>query len=221
MTNVTASASGGTRQLRRVQRLLLADDDDVTASASGGTGNSYGVYNTNSSPTMTDVTASASGGTDSYGVYNNSSSPTMTNVTASASGGTIHNYGVYNNASSPTMTDVTASASGGSYNYGVFNYQSSPTMTDVTASGSGAASSVTFGQHDDVSHGVYRPDDFLADDDERHRQRFGRIRRQLRRVQLRPGGSLHRAGEQLADQRRHQHHHATIPNSPRASAPRC
>ena len=43
---------------------------DVTATATGGT-NSYGVCNrSSSSPSMTDVTATATGGTNSYGVRN-------------------------------------------------------------------------------------------------------------------------------------------------------
>ena len=78
---------------------------NVTATASGGTTN-YGVYNySSSSPTMDNVTATASGGTTyNYGVRNSSSSPTMNNVTATASGGTS-NYGVYNSSSSPTIRD--------------------------------------------------------------------------------------------------------------------
>ena len=94
---------------------------NVTATASGGTYH-YGVFNTSSSsPTMTNVTATASGGTNNYGVYDNdSSSPTMTNVTATASGGTS-SYGVYNiSSSSPTMTNVTATGKSGTANYGLY-----------------------------------------------------------------------------------------------------
>jgi hypothetical protein len=102
---------------------------NVTASASGGSGSyNYAVTNSfQSFPTMTNVTASASGGMHSYGVYNNNSSPTMTNVTASASGGTESN-GVNNLSSSPTMTNVTASASGGTNNYGVYSFSSGTIM---------------------------------------------------------------------------------------------
>ncbi len=75
---------------------------NVTATASGGT-STYGIYNGASSPIMTNVTASASGGINiNYGVYNNSSSPIMTNVTASATGGT--SYGMYNSATSGSYT---------------------------------------------------------------------------------------------------------------------
>ncbi|MFH2123830.1 MAG: hypothetical protein ABIJ50_10165 [Pseudomonadota bacterium] len=112
---------------------------NVTATASGGTSN-YGVFNAlSSSPAMANVIATASGGSSNYGVYNDSSSPTMTSVTATASGGT-NNYGVSNNFSSPTMTSVTATASGGTTNSGVANSYSSPTMTSVTATASGGTS---------------------------------------------------------------------------------
>jgi len=138
---------------------------NVTASASGGTTN-YGVYNGSSSPTMTNVTASATGGTNSYnyGVINFTSSPMMTNVTASASGGII-SCGVSNNSSSPTMTNVTASATG-TGSIGIWNVSSSPTMTNVMAwgdSGFGVTSthsgtirinhSVIKGSHNTVSIG--------------------------------------------------------------------
>jgi hypothetical protein len=50
---------------------------NVTATASGGS-YSYGVYNYSSSPIMTNVTATASGGSYSYGVSNNSSGTSVT-----------------------------------------------------------------------------------------------------------------------------------------------
>ena len=115
---------------------------NVTATATGGT-RSYGVYNSSSSPSMTNVTATASGGTYSYAVYNySSSSPSMSNVTATATGGT-NSYGVGNNStSSPSMTNVTATATGGTNNYGLYNWSSSsPSMTNVTATGTGGTNS--------------------------------------------------------------------------------
>jgi hypothetical protein len=73
---------------------------NVTATASGGTSSyNVGVSNTySSSPTMTNVTATASGAvSENCGVYNfSSSSPTMTNVTATGKSGT-YNYGLYHN----------------------------------------------------------------------------------------------------------------------------
>ena len=97
---------------------------NVTASASGGTDNN-GVYNLGPYPltTLTNVTASASGGDNTRGVQNVNSMPTMTNVIASASGGSSTNVGVANEASSPTMTNVTASASGAT-GHGVYSFSS-------------------------------------------------------------------------------------------------
>jgi hypothetical protein len=92
---------------------------NVTASASGGTVDNQAVRNvSSSSPTMTNVTVSALGGASNFGVFNLSSSPTMTNVTVFASGATT-NYGIKNDTSSTTMTNVTVFASGGTINYGV------------------------------------------------------------------------------------------------------
>ena len=63
---------------------------NVTATASGGT-NNYGVFNSTSGPLsfpMTNVTAEASGYQRSYGVFNwGASTVMMTNVTATAPGG--------------------------------------------------------------------------------------------------------------------------------------
>jgi hypothetical protein len=114
---------------------------NVTATATGGT-NNRGVYNSSSSPSMMNVTATATGGTGTgnNGVHNVSSSPSMMNVTATATatGTGTGNNGVQNYNSSPSMTNVTATATGGTTsNYGVFNYSSSPSMTNVTATGTG------------------------------------------------------------------------------------
>jgi hypothetical protein len=135
---------------------------NVTATASGGTYN-YGIYNScaywNSRPVMTNVTAKASGGTRSYGIYNgycfhptwggHTTESVMNNVTATASEG-ANNYGVYNDNSMPTMNNVTATASAGSGNnvhvYGVYNYSSSPTMTELMATASGGTQN--FGVYD-------------------------------------------------------------------------
>jgi hypothetical protein len=98
---------------------------NVTATASGGT-YSYGVANfSSSSPTMSNVTITASSGADNYGVYNDYSSPTMRNMTITAWGGN-NTYGVDNSHSNPALSDVTITASGGStYNYGINNRDAS------------------------------------------------------------------------------------------------
>jgi hypothetical protein len=71
---------------------------DVTATASGGTTN-YGVYNIASSPAMTNIHATGSGGTNNYGMWNDSASPTIRNSIISASGGTV-NDGIHSVAAS-------------------------------------------------------------------------------------------------------------------------
>ena len=84
MTNVTATGSDGSGNNFGVYNSSSSPTmTNVTATASGGTTN-YGVRNHASSPTMTSVIVTASGGEESYGVYNVfSSSPTMTNCISS------------------------------------------------------------------------------------------------------------------------------------------
>ncbi len=87
------------------------------------------ILNSNVSPRLTHVTAEVTEGTTTYGVFNINSSATMTDVTATASGQASYNHGVYNEISSPTMTNVTATGSGGKSGVGVLNLGSSPTIT--------------------------------------------------------------------------------------------
>jgi len=94
-----------------------------------------GMYNFQSSPTLTNVTFSGNSAESGGGMCNYESSPTLTNVTFSANTAEIHGGGMYNYLSSPTLTNVTFSTNstytgGGMYNY----YQSSPTLTNVTFS---------------------------------------------------------------------------------------
>ena len=127
VSNVIATATGGTANYGVHNGSSSPEMTNVTASAAGGEGN-YGVYNTSSSPVMMNVTATVTGGTTNFGVSNNSSSPEMTSCIVTASGGT-NNYGVANSSSSsPVMTNVTATASGGTYSYGVYNTSSSPVI---------------------------------------------------------------------------------------------
>jgi hypothetical protein len=81
LTHVTAEAVGvGASDNRGVFNASNSNPTitDVTATASGGTF-SYGVFNSGSSPTITDVTATASGGSSAnYGVWDQTgSSPTI------------------------------------------------------------------------------------------------------------------------------------------------
>lgn len=105
------------------------DITNVTATASGGSSN-YGVVNYYSWPVMTNVTAITSGGADNYGVLNIfRSSPTMTNGKAYASGGT-NNYGIYNGTNS-SITIKTSSISGTQYS--IWNDSSATAKVRATA----------------------------------------------------------------------------------------
>ena len=166
MSDVTATATGGTYNYGVSNESSSPSMTDVTATGTGGT-SSYGVSNSSSSPTMTDVTATATGGTNNRGVHNySSSSPSMTNVTATATGGT-NNRGVYNFASSsPSMTNVTATATGGTNNnYGVYNNSSSsPSMMNVTATATGGTNNSGVDNVSSSSPSV-RNSSFTGDDD--------------------------------------------------------
>jgi hypothetical protein len=64
---------------------------DVVATATGGTHTNYGVFNYGSAPTMSAMTATATGDDNSFGVYNLSSSPTIRNSSISGSTNSINN----------------------------------------------------------------------------------------------------------------------------------
>ncbi|HBX24431.1 MAG TPA: hypothetical protein DEF34_12485 [Desulfotomaculum sp.] len=122
--------------------------------------NGGGMYNFNSSPTVTNVNFSKNTANDQGGgMHNNDSSPTLTNVNFSENtanyfgGGGMCNYnsspiltdvnfsentanfyggGMRNEFSNPTLTNVILS--GNTVNYhggGMFNYYGSPTLTNV------------------------------------------------------------------------------------------
>ncbi len=85
---------------------------DIMSASPMFTGGSTGVFNYNSSPTMSDVTVKATGSYGNYGIHNENASPTMSNVIVTAVGGDL-SAGIYNYNSSPTMNNVTVKAFGG------------------------------------------------------------------------------------------------------------
>jgi hypothetical protein len=114
---------------------------NVTATATGGT-NNRGVHNVSSSPSMMNVTATATAtgtGTGNNGVQNYNSSPSMTNVTATGTG--TDNVGVYNNSSSsPSVRNSSITGTKSIWNTGGSSAQVADTMLDGTvAAGSGLA----------------------------------------------------------------------------------
>ncbi len=127
--------------------------DDVTVSGSKATYGG-GMYNSESSPTLTNCAFSGNSADDKGGgMYNNgyggTSSPTLTNCTISgnsaSNGGGMYNNGYSGGISSPilnncTISGNTASTSGGGiYNNGYDGSTSSPTLNNCTISGNSAS----------------------------------------------------------------------------------
>jgi hypothetical protein len=93
-----------------------------------------GMYNNDSSPTLTNCTFTNNNALDQGGgMYNYYNSPTLinctfTNNTTDGKGGGMHN----NLFSSPTLTTCTFTDNTANYGGGMFNDDSSPTLTDCT-----------------------------------------------------------------------------------------
>jgi len=111
----------------------------------GNTDAGGGMYNSNSSPTVSNCTFSGNTATvNGGGMYNYNSSPTVINCTFSensasfigiAEGGGMYNY----NNSSPTVTNCTFTGNTSGYNGGgMSNIVSSPTVTNCNFSGNSA-----------------------------------------------------------------------------------
>jgi parallel beta-helix repeat protein len=131
--------------------VVSADGSDGTAvldgfSITGGNANieghfnGGGMFNTDSSPTVTNCTFSGNtaavyGG----GMYNQNSSPTVTNSTFSGNTASGNGGGMYNLSSSPEVTNCTFSENTASYfGGGMYNEDSSPDVTNSTFSGNTA-----------------------------------------------------------------------------------
>jgi hypothetical protein len=99
----------------------------------------FGMYNYNSSPTVTNCTFSGNSASNGGGMFNFFySSPTVSNCTFSgnsaSNGGGMYN--IYN--SSPTVTNCTFSENTASDGGGMYNESSSPVVTNCTFSGNSA-----------------------------------------------------------------------------------
>ena len=111
-----------------------------------GTGWLYGggMYNRNSSPTVTRCTFSGNtADRDGGGMFNFLSSPTVTSCTFSGNTGAYDGGGMYNEGSDSTVSECTfsgnhADSDGG----GMGNWYSSPTVTQCTFSGNTAVGGV-------------------------------------------------------------------------------
>ncbi|MFD1141215.1 putative Ig domain-containing protein [Larkinella insperata] len=100
------------------------------ANGSGASSDGGGIYNNNSSPTLSNCTFQANGAArDGGGIYNDNSSPTLIGCTfqanSASSGG-----GMYSFMNSPTLTECRFQANSAVYSGGgVFNINSSPTLS--------------------------------------------------------------------------------------------
>jgi parallel beta-helix repeat protein/predicted outer membrane repeat protein len=106
-----------------------------TYEAQSGVRYGGGMYNANSSPTVTNCTFS--GNTNFFtggGMYNDDSSPTVTNCTFSDNLGG-DGAGMYNYGSNPTVTHCAFSGNVGSYGGAMLNSGSSPTVANCTFEG--------------------------------------------------------------------------------------
>jgi uncharacterized repeat protein (TIGR02543 family) len=110
--------------------------DGVTVSGGNANGDSFaatggGMYNENSSPTITNVTFSGNTAINGGGICNVvGSNPTITNATFSGNTATDNGGGMYNNSGcSPVLTNVTFSGNSASIGGGVYNHwYSGPTI---------------------------------------------------------------------------------------------
>jgi hypothetical protein len=104
----------------------------------GNAGFGGGMYNNNSSPTLTNCTFSGNSALYGGGMSNvQNSSPTVTNCTFSGNSAVNNGGGMFNNInSSPTLTDCMFSDNSALNGGGMFNFQnSSPIVTNCTFSG--------------------------------------------------------------------------------------
>ena len=99
-----------------------------------------GMFNRNTSPTITNATFSGNPASSGGGMYNNGSSPIITNATFIGNTATNSGGGMYNsNSSYPSITNTTFSGNAAGQGGGMFNFDSSsPTITNATFSGNAA-----------------------------------------------------------------------------------
>jgi hypothetical protein len=124
-----------------ITRFAVLDGFTITngnATGTGADGRGGGMYNYESSPTLTNLTISVNTAATGGGMFNYNGSPMLTNVIFS---GNIAGYGggMYNTWMSPTLTNVTFSGNtAGNQGGGLMNDYSNPTLTNVTLSGNSA-----------------------------------------------------------------------------------
>jgi predicted outer membrane repeat protein len=120
-----------------VDASAILDGFTISLGYANGTSNDTGggMYNRNSSPTLSNVTFS--GNTAIYyggGMHNDNSSPILSNVTFSGNTASYFGGGMHNDNSSPILSNVTFSSNSASYYGGGMSntYSSSSTLSNVT-----------------------------------------------------------------------------------------
>jgi hypothetical protein len=109
------------------------------ADGSGSHGYGGGMYNNNSSPTVSNCTFSGNSSAMQAGggMYNNNSSPTVSNCTFSGNSA-YFGGGMCNFSSSPTVSNCTFSGNAAAYGGGMYNANISSTVSNCTFSGNSA-----------------------------------------------------------------------------------
>ncbi len=127
-----------------VDASAILDGFTISLGYANGTSNDTGggMYNRNSSPTLSNVTFS--GNTAIYyggGMHNDNSSPILSNVTFSSNSASYYGGGMSNTySSSSTLSNVTFIANtAGNFGGGMYNNSSSPSLSNVTFSGNTAS----------------------------------------------------------------------------------
>jgi len=118
-----------------VDNTAVLDGFIITAGQANGdypSDSGGGMYNNNSSPTLTNVAFSGNYADQGSGMYNYNSNPTLTNVTFNNNSSNNYGGGMYNEeGSGPMLTKVNFSNNSAQYGGGMYNYNSSPTLTNV------------------------------------------------------------------------------------------
>lgn len=89
-----------------------------------------GMYNINSNPNVFDCTFRDNSARDGGGMYNNVNAPTVVRCTFEGNSASFEGGGMYNFGASPTVSDCTFSGNSAVLGGGVFSFTGSPTVTD-------------------------------------------------------------------------------------------
>lgn len=148
------AANGNSATVRATGPFLRTALRNISVTNTGGTIYSTGIWASNILPgalALTDLKVSASGGSGQYGIWNTNSSPTMHDLTVSTVGDSAtstESFGIVNDAvSNPVMNAIDVTAEGALTTNGIrVTGGSSPLITGVTSTAKGIndASSIAY-----------------------------------------------------------------------------